>query len=856
MRWILVAGLLGLFALAPMPRATPAGAATASAANLATTTNVAIAQADAPVADYNTFLRGAQAQRGLFTIWRKDGKVYLELGAAQLDRDYIQTIVPSSGLGGDGVVWGNTDNLAAELVRFERAGNQVAIVWPSPAFVAPGSAAATRAIARNFPRSIVGLANVVAEDDKSGAIVIDAAPFLADQLDLHAVLKDATGATDPYTLDPDRTYFGSLKAFPRNIVLEVLQNWTSPSQRVADVPPDPRNVQMRVVYNIAEPPADDGYVPRLSDDRVGFYTDTYLEFDNDRVLTRKLNYAVRWNLRPSDPSKPLSPANHPMIFYMSNTIPEKYRAAIRDGVLRWNAAFERVGISGAIEVRDQPDDPGWDPDDIRYNVLRWVPEHRASFGADSQTLFDPRTGEEFRTGVLISADEPLAAQYIWTALVDPVRYGRSTDPLPEKFVDDMLVSTMLHETGHNLGMDHNFIASMAATAAQLQDPSWTARNGLGASVMEYSPINLWPRPLPQADLVATALGTYDYYAVHWAYALVPGAKTPEDERPTLAKWASAWSDPRYRFASDEDVAWSNGHAADPRVNQGDLTNDPLGWCDVQMRMARDEIGHLNELFPRPGESYEIERRVFSTLLGNYAHCAALPVHFIGGQYLSRAHRGDPLAEPPILPVPRATQRRAFEQLDRSLFAAAPWRFAPSLLQRLEYTEWSGYGYGQAQGAYGSLPVWAYAPPDRHDFPLAEQIANYQRSAIDEMFGPLVLARLVAGPSQSLERDPMRLEDLFDWMHAAVYRELSAPSPGPIESERRVLQHIYLAKLIALAGTDAATPDGARALARSELASIEAEAARALRASTLDRATRAHLELLRAQAGNALATSGR
>jgi len=390
------------------------------------------------IAGYETWIKGAQAQRGLFTVWHKDGKVYLELAAGQLDHEFIATIVPASGVGGQGVVWGNTDHLPTELVRFERAGNQVAIVWPSPYFIAPHAPAAARAIEASFARSIVGLATIAASDAKTGALVIDAAPFLEDQLNLKAVLKanikDRPKA-EPYALNKERSYFGATKAFPKNVVLEARQSWHGEDQRVADVLADPRNVQLKVVYNIAEPPDRSDYTPRYADDRVGIYDAIYQSYDNDRVLSRKLRYVVRWNLQPSDPTKALSPAKHPMVFYLSNTIPEAYRPAIRAGVLKWNLAFEKLGISDALQVRDQPNDPAWDPDDIRYNVLRWVTEYRASFGADSQTLFDPRTGEEFRTGILISADVPLYAQREWTHVVDPVRFGRSTDPMPQKFLD-------------------------------------------------------------------------------------------------------------------------------------------------------------------------------------------------------------------------------------------------------------------------------------------------------------------------------------------------------------------------------------------------------------------------------------
>jgi len=94
------------------------------------------ARADSAPTPYATWVQGATAQHGLFTIWHKDGKPYIELTTDQLNRDYVQTIVPGSGLGGWFVVWGNTDHLPTELVRFERAGDQVAILWPNPNFVA------------------------------------------------------------------------------------------------------------------------------------------------------------------------------------------------------------------------------------------------------------------------------------------------------------------------------------------------------------------------------------------------------------------------------------------------------------------------------------------------------------------------------------------------------------------------------------------------------------------------------------------------------------------------------------------------------------------------------------------------
>jgi hypothetical protein len=813
------------------------------------------ARADSP-ATYAAFTATATSQHGLFTLWHKDGKLYIELAPDQLDTDFVQTIVPSNGTGGPGITWGNTDYQAADLVRFERSGNDVAILWPQPYFVAPHEPSSTRAIDASFAKSIVALAPIAAEDAKTGHIIVDASCFLDDQMNLHDTLNsgipDATGDA-AYTLDKDRSYFGKTKAFPENDVIEARQDWTSPTQRLEDVVPDPRHVQIAVTYNLAKPPENDGYVPRYADDRVGIYDDVYMSFDNDEVLTRKLRYAIRWNLRPSDPSKPVSPATHPMVFVMSDTIPEKYRPAIKAAVLKWNDALLKVGISDALQVIDQPKDPDFDPDDIRYNVLRWLTEERASFGADSQTLYDPRTGEEFRTGIVISADVPAGALRSWKFGVDPERYGRTTDPMPQKYLDDAWLATIMHETGHNLGMQHNFIGSRAYTAKELQDPAFTAKYGVASTVMEYAPLNLWPHGTPQGDYHQTVLGPYDYYAMQWAYGTNPGATTPEAEIPALRKLASKWSDPKYRYASDEDVSWGNGHASDPRVEQGILTNDPIGWCAVQLPMFASLMTNPTLSLPDVGDDYDLERSAITGYFYEYEHCATTPAHYIGGQYLSRAHRGDPGAEPPIVPVPAREQHRAFALMDRYLFGADAWKIPPGVLDDLGQSEWAGYGYGDVAGNYGQLPHWAYDPGERHDVAYSTLVGQAQQSAIQQMFLPIVLSRIVDGEAES-RSDPMHLSYLFDWMHASVFGEI-ARGDRRILPLRRSLQANYMQTLVDLYAHPAAgVPSDARALAREELVTLEAACGKALRGDVAG-TTRAHLSYLQALAHGALA-SGR
>jgi hypothetical protein len=365
--------------------------------------------------------------------------------------------------------------------------------------------------------------------------------------------------------------------------------------------------------------------------------------------------------------------------------------------------------------------------------------------------------------------------------------------------------------------------------------------------MEYAPVNLWPRPFAQGTYYQTTIGPYDYYAIKYGYAAIPGAQTPEAEVPTLATWGEAWSNPLYAYGSDEDVQWNDGHAADPRIEQGDLTNDTLGWCKVQIGMYRGVIRSLDALEPHPGGAYEDASNGFSIALGNMLRCAALPAHWIGGQYLSRAHRGDPHAAPPIVPVPYAEEKRAFAMLADELFGDAAWNFPAATLNKLTYSEWAGYSYTSWPGPV-NLPLWAYSPPPRHDFPVVSRVNQTQSQTLDFLFQPLVLQRIDENPSLATART-MTIEDLFTWLQSAIYGDLKSNMTSIV---RRNLQVTYEEKLIEVATKPAAgTPSDAQALAKLQLKNLHAAAMQAVENRSQSPLTVAHLEDLARRSASAL-----
>lgn len=834
--------------------------------------------------DYDKFVKTAQKQDGLFPLYRLNGKVFIELRDDQLDTDFLEHIVPANGLGGYGFHAGDQFAQTGRIVRFHDTGHAIALVWPHTRFLAtPGTAIAT-AVRESTADSVETLLPVVSQDKARKIRVLDASPLLGDLLDLGTSLTKAVGADKnpegAYHLDPTRSYFGPSKAFPANVIVEADQSFTSAGVDGIDTVPDERFVQMRVKYDFSQILSSPDYMPRLYDERVGFWEDPHAAFDRDREYDNLRWYVLRWNLQPSDPTQKISPAKNPIVFYLDRSIPDQYRGAVRDGILEWNKPFERIGISNAVQVLDPPNDPAWDPDDVRYSVIRWVTDDPTEFGAEAQIVWDPRTGQIFRGGVLLDSNLGRYANFSERNLLSALTFPNAADaadagargrnrysPLHDEstfgvgeaaqsafgataltlmgetsqldtFVYERIKAVVMHEVGHDFGLSHNFIAHNAFTPAELKSASFTKANGTSSSVMDYWPVNIWPKGTSHGTYSPIALGPYDFHVIHWGYATVPGAKTPQGEEPMLQRWAQSSADPKYAFAGDEDGDFLGGHAIDPRAAPFLLSNRPMDWCATQLDMTKGLVATLDRRFPGRQEPWSIERSAFLALMNRYVTCSMSLTHYIAGEYLTRNRIGDPGVRTALAPVPRAEEKRAYALLDTYLFADSNWHFSPATLRRLVYTEYMGFA------------DFGYDPQPRHDLPVVELVGAVQTRALASMFAPLVLQRLADMPTKASPGSTMTLADLFAWTQTSVFRDLET---GRASTQiRRNMQRTYARMLGRMITAPApGTPLDAQALARVELTDVDARARRALHKPNVDLQTRAHLGALQTDAERAL-----
>ncbi|ARV60334.1 peptidase M43 [Nostocales cyanobacterium HT-58-2] len=348
---------------------------------------------------FEKVIKDTEKLQGLFTLYRdkEKNKIYLEIQPEQLNQNYLATATLESGIGEAGIYSGMP--LQDFLFYFQRANNKLQFVVRNVNFRTNEGDPQERSLARSFSDSVLYSVAIKSIHPERKTILID----LGDLL-----LTDLAGLSFSLGVSPatDKSYFGTAKAFPLNMEIESVLNFTntranSEKLRLGGTLPDLRGFTLRVHYSLSQLP-NNNYRSRLADERVGYFITAYQDLSNDERRDPFVRYINRWHLEKQDPSAALSPPKKPIVFWIDNAVPIEYRDAITEGVLMWNKAFEKAGFKDAIQVRQMPDDATWDPADIRYNTIRWINTVDGYF-AMGPSRVNPLTGEILAADILVDA---------------------------------------------------------------------------------------------------------------------------------------------------------------------------------------------------------------------------------------------------------------------------------------------------------------------------------------------------------------------------------------------------------------------------------------------------------------------
>lgn len=349
--------------------------------------------------DFNEVVKDTEKLPGLFTLYRhkEKNKIYLEIKPEQLNKNFLATATLESGIGEQGIYSGMP--LQDFLFYFKRVENNLQFVVRNVNFRTREGDPQARSLARSFSDSVLYNLNIKSIHPERKTYLIDLGDLLLSDL---AGLSLSLGVT----ASTDQSYFGTAKAFPQNLEIESVLNFSGVSSRESTIPsfstlPDGRGFTLRLHYSLSQLP-ENNYQPRLADERVGYFLTAYQDLTRDEKGDPFVRYINRWHLEKQDPKAAISPPKKPIVFWIDNAVPYEYRDAIKEGVLMWNQAFLKAGFKDAIEVRQMPDNATWDPADIRYNTIRWI-NTVDGFFAMGPSRVNPLTGEILDADILVDA---------------------------------------------------------------------------------------------------------------------------------------------------------------------------------------------------------------------------------------------------------------------------------------------------------------------------------------------------------------------------------------------------------------------------------------------------------------------
>ena len=613
---------------------------------------------------YTKFFKDKKVEtaRGKFvTLHKIDGSVYLELPTKYLGKELMMGAKVTSTTDPDYLAVGSM-NSAPIVFRFEKQDSVIVMKVPnSIVYRRDASPELQKALELNYrDQSVESFTPEVYKADSS-AVVLKINSLVTESSPFFEIVPSQQG---PFKITSSRnsslTFVRGLKSFDSNASVRVEMNFSVNASLMGvltvakDMP-----LTAEVTYTILPVEASNA-IPRFADARVGYQTTRKVSFPDYLDQSEPVYLAHRWQLVPKDKKAyakgQLTEPEKKIVFYLDSAFPASWQRPIREGVLRWNKAFEAAGFRNAIEVRDFPkNDKQFDPDNLEYSCIRYIPNSQETIA--SSNWADPRTGEIFSGNLMIYNNvEALMhkQRFIGTAAVDPqVRSSR----LPQALFEESLSQLVTQEMGSVLGLLHNYAASASYTTDQLRSAKFTKESGLAPSILDGVTYNYLAQPSDKGvRLINDQLGVYDLFAIDWGYRYFDLKGDPAAEaKELLSRVDKRAREPYLRYAPEQ------RYAVDPTVRTEDLGNDPIKTAELTMNNLAFIQPNLSKWITNDPDSRKKKSLYLAIVQGYYLQLKNA-MSLVGGVVCQESRLSTSL--PRYQVVPKAKQREAFQWLLR------------------------------------------------------------------------------------------------------------------------------------------------------------------------------------------------
>ena len=743
---------------------------------------------------------------GLFKVHQMEQDYFYEIPFDLLEKDmlWVSRIaqIPDN-LGGGYVNAGSKTN--EQVVHWQRYQNKILLRVKSYTNIADSTKAISNSVKVNNFEPILFAFDIKAFNADSTAAVIQVDKlFTTDVAAISGLSSRLRQRYKVKKLDQSRSFINSIKSFPENI--EVKQDFTYD----ASEPPsfsDTGSISLQMNQSMILLP-EEPMTPRLNDPRVGFFTLSQIDYGSPKLKADQKRYIRRWRLEPKDPEAyargELVEPVKPIVYYLDPGTPENLQKYIKQGIEDWQKPFETAGFKNAIIAKDAPtpeEDPEFSPEDIRYSVVRYVAS--TTRNAVGPSVSDPRSGEIIESDIIWYHNHLRSYRNRYLLETGAANPSARTLDTPDEEIGEMMRMVIAHEVGHALGFPHNMAASYAYPVDSLRSGSFTQKNGIAASIMDYARYNYVAQPGDENIRFIRQMGPYDHYAVNWGYRWLPNIQEPEDEKATLNQWILAKADdPKFKYGRQSSYF-------DPQSQTECIGDDPIKASTYGIKNLKYVMTQLPSWTSDQTNDYDDLEELYGELLGVFNRYVRHVARNVGGVY---ENIKTPEQEGTVYTALSAEeQRKSMEWLHKNIFETPEWLLDTSVLQNIDHT--------------------AYF----------ENVRRVQSSQLNQLMGLETLGRLIN--SETTQDDNYSAYEMLSDLRKGLWSE--AYRSRNVELYRRNLQNTYLDYMADLLTDDDASnynveTSDVRTLVRGELTTLKRTLNRAKNAN-VNTMTKYHYE---------------